>query len=161
MVTAPNIITALRFALIPFVFYFILKENFASALVLFLIASITDKLDGYLARRLNQKSSAGAAFDAFTDSVLLFSVLIALYIINSIPLVFLILLVLPRIITSIMLYFFNKRKFKVTNYSRYAGALSYIMIILILMNVKIIILIPFITAAYILTFIHWTKLAGR
>jgi len=158
--TIPNIITALRFFLIPFIFYFILTKKFLPALILFLIATISDKLDGYMARKLKQKSRTGAAFDALTDSLLLFSVIVALYAAGSIPLIFFVLLILPRPITFILLGFFNRKKFMATNYSRYAAALTYILIILFLINAGNTIAIPLIIIVYILTFIHWLKLAG-
>ncbi len=158
--TVPNVITALRFILIPFIFYFIMSKKFLPALVLFLIAMLSDKLDGYIARKLKQKSSTGAAFDAFTDTVLLFSVIIALYAAGSIHLIFLVLLILPRLVTFVFLRLFSRKKFRATSYSRYAAALIYIVVLLFLINVGNIMTVPFIIIIYILTFIHWVKLAG-
>ncbi len=158
--TIPNIVTAVRFALIPFIFYFIVSKKFSLALILFLIATVSDKLDGYLARKLKQKSITGAAFDALTDSLLLFSVIIALYIAGSITLVFFVLLIIPRPVTFVLLVFFNRKKFKATNYSRCAAAFAYILMILFLMNAGRVIAIPVIIIIYAMTFIHWLKLAG-
>ncbi|MGL5334935.1 MAG: CDP-diacylglycerol--glycerol-3-phosphate 3-phosphatidyltransferase [Enterovibrio sp.] len=69
----PNMLTALRVALIPvFVLFFYLPYSwaaFASALI-FLLAAVTDWLDGYLARTLNQTTSFGAFLDPVADKVM-------------------------------------------------------------------------------------------
>lgn len=69
----PNILTLLRIVLIPvFVTFFLLSlpwANVAAALV-FLLAAVTDWLDGYLARRLNQMSAFGAFLDPVADKLM-------------------------------------------------------------------------------------------
>lgn len=71
--TIPNILTLLRIALIPFFLYAAWRREFAIAFVLFVSAGLTDILDGYLARRLNQRSRLGAVLDPGADKVLLVS----------------------------------------------------------------------------------------
>jgi CDP-diacylglycerol--glycerol-3-phosphate 3-phosphatidyltransferase len=63
--------------------------------VLFVIAGITDFLDGYLARKRNQVSNYGILMDAVTDKVLLLGIMMALVDLDRIPLVF-VLLILGR-----------------------------------------------------------------
>ena len=69
----PNMLTLFRIALIPvFVLVFFLPYKwspFASAII-FVLASITDWLDGYLARRLNQSTSFGAFLDPVADKLM-------------------------------------------------------------------------------------------
>lgn len=82
----PNVLTWMRIAMIPgIVGVFYLPENFASlwdknltATVLFVAAALTDWLDGYLARRLNQMSAFGAFLDPVADKLMVTAALIVL-----------------------------------------------------------------------------------
>jgi len=75
----PNILTLFRLFLIPvFVAFFYLPYKwsyFASALV-FVVAAITDWLDGYLARKLNQSTPFGAFLDPVADKIMVAVVLV-------------------------------------------------------------------------------------
>jgi CDP-diacylglycerol--glycerol-3-phosphate 3-phosphatidyltransferase/cardiolipin synthase len=77
----PNLLTLMRIALIPvFVGLFYLpweQANLACAVV-FGLAGITDWLDGYLARRLNQTSPLGAFLDPVADKLMVAAALILL-----------------------------------------------------------------------------------
>jgi cardiolipin synthase len=82
--TLPNILTVLRLAaapLVPLMFLF-LSRPFAdfAALVLFLVAAITDWFDGYLARLWGQESRFGAAMDPIADKAM---VIIAVVVITG------------------------------------------------------------------------------
>ena len=71
----PNILTALRVAMIP---VFVLTYDQvapAVSLLIFLLASLTDCLDGYLARKWNQITAFGKLFDPLADKLLLLAVL--------------------------------------------------------------------------------------
>ena len=49
----PNILTLSRFALIPFIVYFIDAENYLLAFIFLTISALTDILDGFIARKFN------------------------------------------------------------------------------------------------------------
>jgi CDP-diacylglycerol--glycerol-3-phosphate 3-phosphatidyltransferase len=82
----PNTLTWLRIALIPlFVAVFYLPDGWVpkhainlTAAILFLLASVTDWLDGWLARRLNQMSAFGAFLDPVADKLMVAAALIVL-----------------------------------------------------------------------------------
>jgi len=82
----PNTLTWLRIALIPlFVAVFYLPDGWVpkhainlTAAILFLLASVTDWLDGWLARRLNQMSAFGAFLDPVADKLMVVAALIVL-----------------------------------------------------------------------------------
>ena len=71
--TLPNIMTFIRILLIPFlVFVYYLPFSFSHSLaaIIFIVACITDWLDGYLARRLQQSSPLGAFLDPVADKLI-------------------------------------------------------------------------------------------
>lgn len=74
----PNSITGVRLMGVPATIWFMLENQWAVATWVFLVAALTDGLDGYLARRLNQTTAIGAALDTVTDKALALSVLVVL-----------------------------------------------------------------------------------
>lgn len=72
----PNTITWVRVILTIFIVWFLLQNWYLVAFILFLIASFSDYLDGYFARKLNQVSNFGKIFDQMSDKILVTSVLI-------------------------------------------------------------------------------------
>jgi CDP-diacylglycerol--glycerol-3-phosphate 3-phosphatidyltransferase len=79
--TVPTILTLLRIALIPFLvlfFYLPFHWNGLACVVVFVTASITDLLDGYLARRTGQSTSFGAFLDPVADKLMVATALILL-----------------------------------------------------------------------------------
>lgn len=69
MLTAPNAITILRVLLIPVLVYFLARQAFTYAFLVFLASGLSDLLDGFLARRFNQFSRFGAALDPLADKL--------------------------------------------------------------------------------------------
>ena len=79
MWTIPNQITVFRILLIPIfilVFYLPISWNHFGAFAVFWIASVSDALDGYLARKLNQSSAFGAFIDPVADKLMVAAALI-------------------------------------------------------------------------------------
>jgi cardiolipin synthase len=76
--TLPNIVTLLRLLCVPVVVYLILEGRLDLAFWVFLVAGISDGVDGYLAKRFNQRSLLGSYIDPLADKALLVSVYIAL-----------------------------------------------------------------------------------
>lgn len=77
----PNSLTLLRIALIPvfvLLFYAPIPYQYPLASLVFALAALTDLLDGYLARRLNQISPLGAFLDPVADKLMVAVVLILL-----------------------------------------------------------------------------------
>jgi cardiolipin synthase (CMP-forming) len=55
------------------------------ALIVFLMAVLSDAIDGFIARKIGQKSQAGLVLDPLADKILLLSAFVSLYILNDIP----------------------------------------------------------------------------
>lgn len=86
----PNKLTVLRVILVPFFVVFLLLSKTAEsmkwiALVLFIVASLTDFLDGYLARSRNLVTTFGKFMDPLADKVLTISGMICLIELGRIP----------------------------------------------------------------------------
>ncbi|MFI5061921.1 MAG: CDP-alcohol phosphatidyltransferase family protein, partial [Actinomycetales bacterium] len=78
VMTVPNVLTFFRLALVPVFLTFIVVGEDALALLVLVVSSITDFLDGYLARRLDQVSRLGQLLDPAADRLYIFAALIGL-----------------------------------------------------------------------------------
>ena len=77
----PNLLTLLRILLIPFFFVvYVLDAGWSNqvATFIFVVAAITDWLDGYMARRLNQYTAFGAFLDPVADKLIVATALVLL-----------------------------------------------------------------------------------
>ena len=87
----PNKLTTLRIIMIPFFVFFLLWQNGENytfrmiALALFIIASLTDLLDGKIARKYNLVTNFGKFMDPLADKLLVCSALICLIELNALP----------------------------------------------------------------------------
>ncbi len=84
----PNSITFSRLLGIPIILYALktpTNQNLWISLVIFLIASATDFLDGYLARKLNQVTDLGKFLDPLVDKLLILAPLLALIELGKVP----------------------------------------------------------------------------
>jgi len=71
--TVPNQLTLLRLGFLPIFLSLISYERYNWGLLVLVVAGLTDLFDGWLARRLNQKTSLGAYLDPIADKLLLSS----------------------------------------------------------------------------------------
>jgi cardiolipin synthase len=81
----PNLLTLLRIILVPIIVIFLIQGSFIKALIVFLVAGISDALDGFLARVLHQQTVLGAYLDPIADKALLASSFITLSVLHIIP----------------------------------------------------------------------------
>jgi cardiolipin synthase (CMP-forming) len=84
--TAANLITILRFLLVPGVVWALLSGRVEWAFAGFLAAGISDAVDGFIARQFNQRSELGAYLDPMADKLLLVSVFVVLGFMDELPL---------------------------------------------------------------------------
>jgi cardiolipin synthase len=109
--TIPNYISFSRLLLAPFVVWFIAHELYAFAFWVFLAASISDAIDGYLARRFSIKSKLGSLLDPLADKVLLVTVIITLGVLNHIVM-WLVVLVVARDFFLLLAYLTIRKNLK-------------------------------------------------
>lgn len=84
-ISIPNILTLLRILLTPLFVILLLGEHYNLALIIFILASLSDGLDGLIARCLNQRTAIGAYLDPLADKLLLVSAYIGLVVLDVIP----------------------------------------------------------------------------
>ena len=95
MLNLPNFLTLIRIVLIPFFLVLLASQLYFDALLVFILGGVTDAFDGFIARRMNQKTSLGAILDPVADKLLLMSSFIMLGMMGGIPL-WLVVLVVSR-----------------------------------------------------------------
>jgi cardiolipin synthase len=85
ILTAPNQLTLLRMIFLPFIVIDVVKQDFKWALVLFVLAGLSDVLDGLLARTLHQQTLLGQYLDPIADKLLMSTMFLVLSIEHMIP----------------------------------------------------------------------------
>lgn len=104
VLTIPNVLTLGRLALVP-TFLILLEDlRWNDALAVFVVAGITDALDGAIARLTHSKTALGAYLDPAADKLLLVSAFIALGFMHAVPR-WLTVVVLSRDVMLILGYF--------------------------------------------------------
>ena len=108
--TIPNLITSIRIILTPIFVIYLINERFLSALVVFILAGLSDSADGFIARIFSQKSRLGSFLAPLADKILLIASFITLAIIIRIP-PWLTVIVISRdvlILLGVLILFLNK-----------------------------------------------------
>ena len=81
----PNLITGLRVLLVAPFLWALLEERYSTALLLFVIAGVSDALDGFLAKYFGWTSELGGLLDPLADKLLLIGAILALGWLNELP----------------------------------------------------------------------------
>jgi cardiolipin synthase (CMP-forming) len=91
----PNLITIGRILLVPLTVWLIISGEFALSFVAFAAAGISDGVDGFIARKFNQRTELGSYLDPIADKALLVSIYISLGLLKFLP-AWLVILVVTR-----------------------------------------------------------------
>jgi cardiolipin synthase len=83
--TIPNLITLFRIILTPLFIIFLIQGNYPKALVVFILAGVSDLADGLIARTWQQKSRLGSYLDPLADKILMAASFVTLSIYHQIP----------------------------------------------------------------------------
>jgi cardiolipin synthase (CMP-forming) len=83
--TIPNLITLGRVIFIPIIFWLLVSGQTRGAFLLFVLAGITDAVDGWLAKRWNMQTELGAYLDPMADKLLIVSIYVALGVASQLP----------------------------------------------------------------------------
>jgi len=128
----PNILTLIRFLLIPIIIILILSGNYLLGLLFFTISSITDVLDGIIARKFDFISDFGKLMDPLADKLTQISILTALTIRDIIPLWILLIIVSKEfVLISGASFLYGK---DVVVYSKWFGKLATVLLYLAIVS---------------------------
>lgn len=95
----PNILTMLRLLLIPLYWVLMMvRDDETAALIVFVTASITDLLDGYIARHYHQVTNWGKLFDPLADKLMVVSVMMTLVLKGAVPMTILIIIAVKELV---------------------------------------------------------------
>ena len=127
----PNMLTILRFILIPFIILFIALNNYIAAFIILTISAITDVLDGFIARKFQLITNFGKLIDPLADKTTQISVLITLAFKNVIPFWFLLVVFLKEFLMIAGASFLYGKELVVSSkwYGKLTTVLFYIAIV--------------------------------
>ena len=116
----PNILTVIRIILVGvFVYVFKITKNYPLAIAIFVIAGITDLLDGYIARKYNMISDLGKLLDPLADKLMLVAALYCLVSEKFLHPAFLIIVAAKELAMIIGAFLFYRKD--VVVYSKFMG----------------------------------------
>src|SRR5580698_902806 len=85
ILTIPNFLSLIRLGLVPVFLVFIIVGADFAALIVLVVSSVTDYVDGQVARRFNQVSRLGQLLDPAADRLFIFAALVGLAVRDVIP----------------------------------------------------------------------------
>ena len=141
ILTLANKLTILRIVLVPVFVTLIIYDRVGAALAVFMVAAVTDALDGLIARRFGQKTSVGAILDPIADKLLVSGAIVMLALprmgfINPIPLWLMVVIIFRDtfiLLGSLAFYLMHGfRVFKPTLYGKMSTAFQLLTVFLVL-----------------------------
>jgi len=136
-----NKLTILRIFLIPifiYIFFSSLPYSNIAAFILYILAGITDFLDGFIARKYNMKTKAGTVLDPLADKLMLISVMTSLYIKTLIPIWPLLIIILKELLMIILGILLYNKDFVIPSniIGKFSTTIFYISICLLILSDK-------------------------
>ena len=122
----PNILTIIRFLLIPFILVYIFTGNYILGFVFFTISGLTDIADGCIARKYNLISNFGKLMDPLADKLTQIATLTSLVVVKIIPLWILIIVISKEFIMICGASFLYGKD--VVVYSKWYGKLATVLL---------------------------------
>ncbi|HHZ13333.1 MAG: CDP-diacylglycerol--glycerol-3-phosphate 3-phosphatidyltransferase [Caldicoprobacterales bacterium] len=138
----PNILTFLRFCLVGVFIYVFnnpnIEGNLQWGIVIFIIAGITDVLDGYIARKFDMVTKWGKLMDPLADKLMLIVVLISLYTVELVPLIVIIIVLAKELLMVLGAIFIYRNRNTVVQSNivgKSSSAAFYVAIIALVLNI--------------------------
>ena len=133
----PNILTIIRFLLIPVIVIFALNDNYVATIIVLTISGITDVLDGYIARKFNFITDFGKLMDPLADKATQVTLLAVLAIQRIIPYWIIAIVLLKEFIMIAGASFLYGKELVVSSkwYGKLSTVLFYIAIVISLITI--------------------------
>ncbi len=127
----PNILTVIRFFLIPFIIISLVKDDYILAFSILTLSGLTDVLDGYIARKFNFITNFGKLIDPLADKATQISILTTLALKNIIPLWIILIIFIKELVLIAGASFLYGKELVVSSkwFGKLATVLFYIAII--------------------------------
>ena len=127
----PNILTIIRFLLIPILIFSAIEHDYVSTIIVLTISGLTDILDGYIARKYNLISDLGKLLDPLADKATQLALLATLTILKFIPVWIVIIVVIKEFLMISGASFLYGKELVVSSkwYGKLATVLFYIAIV--------------------------------
>jgi|SRR3989344_6548952 len=151
--TVPNVLTFSRFILAFVLYYLIIKKNLLFSVIILAIILLTDILDGFFARKLNQVSKFGAVFDPIIDTIFIVVTLFALLYSGMLTIYLFIFLLFPRFFTFLVIIYLKYFDYSASKYSKIASLFTYLAIFSLLVGFSFILISIFAVIIYL--FLLW------
>lgn len=135
LVNIPNVLTILRFVIIPIFGYYLYNKLYYVSAVLFLLAGVTDVLDGYIARKYNLVTSWGKLADPLADKLMQVTALALLSIQRKIPPIVLAIIIIKELLMGLgglIIYKYKGLVVQANWYGKMATVVFYIAILMII-----------------------------
>jgi len=101
----PNSLSFLRLIGVPYFFWLITSQhNYSAAIVVLVVSGFTDWLDGYAARKLNQRTRLGELMDPLVDRLYVVAAILALVITHELPIILLTLFLVRDLFMLILVW---------------------------------------------------------
>lgn len=134
----PNVLTIVRFMLIPVFAYFLSARHYIVAMLLFLASGLTDVLDGYIARKYDLVTSWGKIADPMADKLMQITAFIILSLVLKVIPIELVLIILAKEIMmglgAIVLYREKKYVVSANWYGKMTTVFIYLAIIMLMFD---------------------------
>lgn len=140
MIYIPNLLTLARIGLVPWLVVLLQEQQYGWSLAVFVIAGVTDGLDGYIAKRFNASTYLGSILDPIADKVLLVTSYIMLSVLEIIPFWLMVVVVFRDLViiggNLLMILFFSTMEMKPLAISKVNTAVQIFYIVLVLASLS-------------------------
>ena len=125
----PNILTVIRFILIPIFGFYLLSGQYTAAVILFILGGVTDVADGYIARKYNLITSWGKLADPIADKLMQITAVVILTVQGKVPVAILTIVIAKELLMglgSVLLYKNKRHIVSASWYGKMATVIFYI-----------------------------------
>ncbi len=164
--TVANLLTFSRVLFLPVIVYYLIIGQRITAFIIMCISLLTDTIDGFLARRLNQETEFGKFLDPVCDKLSLAVILITLFLIGAFPIWGLIIIISRDIlilIGSFIIWRTRQKVYKSNMPGRITGVIFGLMILAFTLNlftignVLLYVSIPAVLGTFIVYFMRYVR----